>query len=77
MIQSVRLLAAGLLIATTAQIDPMPVDPPRAEMYFREAKELCDRDNGRNEIKMGMNVPGNDNRQFLLNIMHWLTRLGE
>ena len=46
MIQSVRLLAAGLLIATTAQIDPMPVDPQRAEMYFREAKELCDRDNG-------------------------------
>src|SRR5688572_11154332 len=47
MFQSVRLLAAGLLIATTAQIDPMPVDPQRAEMYFREARELCDRDNGR------------------------------
>ena len=26
------------------------------------------------EFKMGMNVPGNDNRTFLLNIMHWLTR---
>jgi hypothetical protein len=27
------------------------------------------------ELKMGMNVPGNDNEAFLLNIMHWLTRL--
>jgi hypothetical protein len=25
--------------------------------------------------KMGMNVPGTDNRQFALNIMHWLSRL--
>jgi hypothetical protein len=25
--------------------------------------------------KFGFNRPGNDNRQFLLNIMHWLTRL--
>ena len=46
MILSVEVLAAGLLIAAT-QIDPMPVDQQRAEMYFREAKELCDRDNGR------------------------------
>ncbi|MBC7791309.1 MAG: DUF4350 domain-containing protein [Anaerolineae bacterium] len=25
--------------------------------------------------KMGMNVPGTDNRQFALNVMHWLSRL--
>jgi len=25
------------------------------------------------EFKMGMNVPGNDNQTFLLNILHWLT----
>jgi hypothetical protein len=25
--------------------------------------------------KMGMNVPGCDNRQFALNIIHWLTGL--
>jgi len=42
----VKVLAAGFLIAAT-QIDPTPVDQQRAEMYFREAKELCDRDNGR------------------------------
>src|SRR5262245_8668472 len=46
MILSVKALTAGLLIAT-AQIDPTPVDQQRAEMYFREAKGLCDRDNGR------------------------------
>jgi hypothetical protein len=27
------------------------------------------------EIKMGMNVAGNDNRQFALNILHWLSGL--
>jgi hypothetical protein len=41
-----KVLAAGVLIVA-AQIDPTPVDQQRAEMYFREAKELCDRDNGR------------------------------
>ena len=46
MIPSVKALTAGVLIAVT-QIDPTPVDQQRAEMYFREAKELCDRDNGR------------------------------
>ena len=25
--------------------------------------------------KMGMNVPGNDDRQFALNVMHWLGHL--
>ena len=37
--------ATGFLIA--AQINPEPIDQQRAEMYFREAKALCDRDNGR------------------------------
>lgn len=27
------------------------------------------------EFKMGMNVPGSDDRQFALNVMHWLSRL--
>jgi hypothetical protein len=27
------------------------------------------------EIKAGMNAPGNDDRQLLLNVMHWLSRL--
>jgi hypothetical protein len=29
------------------------------------------------EIKMGMNVAGNDNRQFALNVLHWLSGLGD
>jgi hypothetical protein len=27
------------------------------------------------ELKMGMNVPGNDDRQFAINVMHWLSGL--
>lgn len=27
------------------------------------------------ELRMGMNVPGNDDRQFALNVLHWLSRL--
>jgi hypothetical protein len=27
------------------------------------------------ELRFGMNVPGNDNRQFALNVAHWLSRL--
>lgn len=29
---------------------------------------------GRPSRKMGMNVPGTDNQQFALNVMHWLSR---
>lgn len=29
----------------------------------------------RREGKMGMNVPGSDDKQFALNVMHWLSRL--
>jgi hypothetical protein len=25
--------------------------------------------------RMGMNVPGSDDKQFALNVMHWLSRL--
>ncbi len=27
------------------------------------------------ELRFGMNVPGNDNKQFALNVVHWLSRL--
>ncbi|HEX8903493.1 MAG TPA: hypothetical protein VF771_01485 [Longimicrobiaceae bacterium] len=30
---------------------------------------------GRAPMKMGMNVPGSDDQQFALNVMHWLSRL--
>ena len=30
---------------------------------------------GGNEIKMGMNAPGSDDRQFALNVLHWLSGL--
>lgn len=30
---------------------------------------------GRGPMRMGMNVPGHDDKQFALNVMHWLSRL--
>jgi hypothetical protein len=29
--------------------------------------------NQQRELKFGMNVPGNDDRQFALNVVHWLS----
>ena len=31
--------------------------------------------NQQRDVKIGMNAPGNDDRQFALNVMHWLSRL--
>ena len=30
---------------------------------------------GKGDVVVGMNVPGYDNRQLALNILHWLSRL--
>jgi S1-C subfamily serine protease len=38
-----------------------------------EAAMLSAQVNGRMGAPMGMNVPGTDNRQFALNVMHWLS----
>jgi hypothetical protein len=40
-----------------------------------EAAMLSAQVAGSENIRMGMNVPGNDDRQFALNIMHWLSGL--
>jgi hypothetical protein len=40
-----------------------------------EAAMLSAQVAGPENFRMGMNVPGNDNRQFALNIMHWLSGL--
>jgi S1-C subfamily serine protease len=40
-----------------------------------EAAMLSAQISGRQGAPMGMNVPGTDNRQFALNIMHWLSRV--
>jgi hypothetical protein len=34
---------------------------------------VFDTDGHRREMKIGMNVPGNDDRQFALNVLHWLS----
>lgn len=38
-----------------------------------EAAMLSAQVSGPNKSMMGMNVPGNDDRQYVLNVMHWLS----
>jgi hypothetical protein len=38
-----------------------------------EAAMLSAQISGQEKFKMGMNVPGTDNKQYALNIMHWLS----
>lgn len=40
-----------------------------------EAAMLSAQISGQEKSKMGMNVPGNDNKQYALNLMHWLSGL--
>jgi len=40
-----------------------------------EAAMLSAQISGPEKTKMGMNVPGNDNKQYALNVMHWLSGL--
>jgi hypothetical protein len=40
-----------------------------------EAAMLSAQISGVEKRRMGMNVPGNDNRQYVLNLMHWLSGL--
>jgi hypothetical protein len=40
-----------------------------------EAAMLSAQISGSEKSKMGMNVPGNDNKQYALNVMHWLSGL--
>lgn len=42
-----------------------------------EAAMLTAQIDGRSKKPFGMNVPGVDNKQFVLNLMHWLARLTE
>lgn len=44
-------------------------------MILGEAGMLTAQVVGPGRVPFGMNRPGNDNRQFALNLMHWLTRL--
>jgi S1-C subfamily serine protease len=44
-------------------------------VVLAEAAMLSAQVNGRQRIRMGMNVQGTDNRQFALNVMHWLSGL--
>jgi hypothetical protein len=45
-----------------------------AAMFSAQVVKLSDGDQQR-EFKAGMNVPGTDNQQFALNVLHWLSAL--
>ena len=45
-----------------------------AGLFSAQVVRFTDR-NQQREMKFGMNVPGNDDRQFALNVLHWLSRL--
>jgi hypothetical protein len=45
-----------------------------AAMFSAQIARFPDAQGKPVEFKMGMNVPGNDNAVFLVNILHWLTR---
>jgi hypothetical protein len=47
-----------------------------AAMFSAQIIRFTDPQGRTTESKMGMNVPGNDNQQFLINILRWLTHYG-
>jgi hypothetical protein len=47
-----------------------------AAMFSAQVIRFTDPQGRTTESKMGMNVPGNDNQQFLVNILRWLTHYG-
>jgi hypothetical protein len=46
-----------------------------AAMFSAQVIRSTDPQGNVNVSRMGLNVPGNDNQRFLLNILRWLTRL--
>jgi len=67
---------AGKTIAGHAQGLAMPFGSGRIAVFGEAAMfsaQVATFDG--QSMKMGMNVPGNDDRQFALNVLHWLARL--
>jgi hypothetical protein len=67
-----RTATESLAVGGQAQGLAMRVGKGRL-VVLGEAAMLSAQVGGPNRTPMGMNVPGNDNRQLALNIMHWLS----
>ena len=68
--------AAGKRIEGRAQGLAMPFERGRIAMFGEAAMFSAQVATLEGQsMKMGMNVPGNDDRQFALNVMHWLAHL--
>ena len=51
-------------------------EPTRGEATLSSAEMIRTPEGDRaRDMRIGMNVPGNDNRQFALNVLHWLSGL--
>jgi hypothetical protein len=46
-----------------------------AAMFSAQVVRFNDEDGKPQEFQMGMNIPGNDDKQLALNLMHWLSGL--
>ena len=69
-------LPAGTKLEGRAQGIAMPFGKGRVAVFGEGAMfsaQIATIDS--QSFKVGMNVPGNDDRQFALNVMHWLARL--
>jgi hypothetical protein len=69
-------LPAGTRLEGRAQGIAMPFGKGRVAVFGEAAMfsaQVATIDG--QSFKVGMNVPGNDDRQFALNVMHWLARL--
>jgi hypothetical protein len=69
-------IPAGTKLEGRAQGIAMPFGKGRVAVFGEAAMfsaQVATLDS--QSFKVGMNVPGNDDRQFALNVMHWLARL--
>lgn len=69
-------IPAGTKLEGRAQGIALPVGKGRVAMFGEAAMfsaQVATIDG--QSFRVGMNVPGNDDRQFALNVMHWLARL--
>jgi hypothetical protein len=69
-------IPAGMKLEGRAQGIAMPFGKGRLAMFGEGAMFSAQVATLEGEpFKVGMNVPGNDDRQFALNVMHWLAYL--
>jgi hypothetical protein len=68
--------AAGSSVSAAGRAQALALKFGKGRVVVQgEAAMLSAQISGVEKHKMGMNVPGNDNKQYALNLMHWLSGL--